>query len=586
MEKLNCRELLAEQSGWSAVLAATACCTGAVFCFVKWKHSKKIHTKIQKAVARREQSKLDVENAVLQFRKQHPEAKSAPVLSLSLTELSKQLKEGSLTPATVLHTYMEKALEVTTELNCVTEFLLESRDQLQEVEKYKEGLLYGIPISIKDNVAYQGHDSTCGVSIKLDCPEKEDSVVVQVLKRQGAIPFVKTNIPQGLLNYDCSNPIFGQSLNPHNQQKTPGGSSGGEGALIGGGGSLLGIGTDIGGSIRIPASFCGICGLKPTGGRLSDRGLAGCLPGQKSVTMAPGPMGRDVDSLALFMKAVLSEDMFLLDPCVPPIPFNDEVYSSSKTLRIGYYDTDGYLVPSPSMRRAVLETKALLEKAGHTLVPFTPPRIAYAMQELIVKGILADGGSTLLHFLREERIDPALKPQIITYRIPRIVKKIISLIMKPLFPRISTTYESLNGISSVQDLWKKHVDVADYCKEYIAQWRSLGLDVMLCPALGPAFKFGYPGKLSVAASYTILYNLLNFPAGVVPVSKVTEQDEEELKHYKGYYGDPWDKLFKEAVTGCQGLPVAVQCVALPWQEELCLRFMKEVESLTQGTGKN
>ncbi|MGH0164158.1 UNVERIFIED_CONTAM: hypothetical protein FKN15_074721 [Acipenser sinensis] len=259
MEKLNCRELLAEQSGWSAVLAATACCTGAVFCFVKWKHSKKIHTKIQKAVARREQSKLDVENAVLQFRKQHPEAKSAPVLSLSLTELSKQLKEGSLTPATVLHTYMEK-----------------------------------------------GHDSTCGVSIKLDCPEKEDSVVVQVLKRQGAIPFVKTNIPQGLLNL-----LLGQCF---------------------------------------PLAF-----------------WCNSASGYVAVTMAPGPMGRDVDSLALFMKAVLSEDMFLLDPCVPPIPFNDEVYSSSKTLRIGYYDTDGYLVPSPSMRRAVLETKALLEKAGHTV---------------------------------------------------------------------------------------------------------------------------------------------------------------------------------------------------------------------------
>nr|XP_020635004.1 fatty-acid amide hydrolase 1-like [Pogona vitticeps] len=85
--------------------------------------------------------------------------------------------------------------------------------------------------------------------------------------------------------------------------------------------------------------------------------------------------------------------------------------------------------------------------------------------------------------------------------------------------------------------------------------------------------------LPAATSYTNLYNVLNFPAGIVPVSTVTKADEEELKHYRGHYGDPWDKRLKEAVKDAVGLPVAVQCVALPWQEELCLRFMKEVETL-------
>lgn len=150
-------------------------------------------------------------------------------------------------------------------------------------------------------VLNKNYDSSCGLFINLEKPVQEDCVIVQVLKKQGAIPFVKTNIPQGLLrlmifkssfkvltrchnnvytvlyfqsniyfisSYDCSNPIYGQTLNPHNLQKTSGGSSGGEGALIGGGGSLLGMGSDIGGSIRIPASFCGIYGFKPTPRRL------------------------------------------------------------------------------------------------------------------------------------------------------------------------------------------------------------------------------------------------------------------------------------------------------------------------------
>uniref|UniRef100_A0A671V8M8 Fatty-acid amide hydrolase 1 n=1 Tax=Sparus aurata TaxID=8175 RepID=A0A671V8M8_SPAAU len=391
---------------------------------------------------------------------------------------------------------MEKTLDLNKKLNCCTGILLESFDQLKTVASNKEGLLYGVPVSIKENIAYKNYDSSCGLIIKLDQPEDKDSVIVEVLKRQGAIPFVKTNLPQGLLNYDCGNPIYGQTVNPCNLQKTPGGSSGGEGALIGGGGSLLGIGTDIGGSVRIPSAFCGICGFKATSGRLSSRGVRAALPGQKSVCSSSGPMARDVDSLALCMQALLCDHMFSLDPTIPPIPFNAQIYQSTSPLRIGYLENDGYTGSSPSMARGVREVKALLEQAGHTVRPHH-----------------------------------------------------------------------------------------DYIHETIAEWRRCNIDVLMCPALGPAFNFLYCGKLSCASSPMILYNLLNFPAGVVPVSTVTAEDEEKLKHYKGNYQDYWDKVFKQAVSGGEGLPVAVQCVALPWQDELCLRFMKEVEQLVRQNRK-
>ncbi|KAM9762378.1 uncharacterized protein ACNS7B_004495 [Menidia menidia] len=176
---------------------------------------------------------------------------------------------------------MEKTLAVHRELNCCTEVLLESLEQLQELDSSRTGLLYGVPVSIKENVGYKDHDCSCGVLVNLECPVEEDSVLVQVLKLQGAVPFVKTNLPQALLNYDCSNPIFGQTVNPHSPQKTSGGSSGlslccrcvaiydcsnpifgqtvnphspqktsggssgGEAALLGGGGSPLGIGCHV-----------------------------------------------------------------------------------------------------------------------------------------------------------------------------------------------------------------------------------------------------------------------------------------------------------------------------------------------------
>ncbi|NXP87454.1 VDHAP protein, partial [Passerina amoena] len=222
-----------------------------------------------------------------------------------------------------------EALEVNREVNCVTDFIHGCEDQLQKLKKQKEkGLLYGIPISIKDHINCKGHISSGGMVKFLGQVKEEDSVIVQVLKHQGGIPFVKTNIPQTMINYDCSNLIFGQTLNPLNPQKSPGGSSGGEGALIAGGGSILGMGSDVAGSIRLPSSFCGLCGLKPTGNRISTAqpaAVTGDRPFVLAVTGVLGPMARDVDSLALCMKALLCQEMFQLDPSVPPIPFNEQV---------------------------------------------------------------------------------------------------------------------------------------------------------------------------------------------------------------------------------------------------------------------
>uniref|UniRef100_A0A8C3DVL4 Fatty-acid amide hydrolase 1 n=1 Tax=Corvus moneduloides TaxID=1196302 RepID=A0A8C3DVL4_CORMO len=549
---------------------------------LRWRRRRALWRKVAEAQERQERSLVRMEAAARRFREQHPSVNMVSILSLPLPELSKKLRDGSLPPDHVFYAYVGKALQIATETNCITEFLQESETQLRKAKLMeKQGLLYGVPVSIKDSIDCQGHDSTLGFIKNLNKPAAEDSVVVQVLKRQGAIPFVKTNVPQSLISYDCSNPIFGQTLNPLNHQKSPGGSSGGEGALIAGGGSILGIGSDVGGSIRLPSSFCGLCGLKPTAERLSLSGVTGPINGILAVPCALGPMARDVDSLALCMKALLCQEMFQLDPSVPPIPFNEEVYSSSTPLRVGYYDTDGYFPLPPCMRRAVKETRHALQAAGHQLVPFSPPRIPYVMTELFFKTFFADGGRAWLDVFTGDIVDPGLKPQVNSCKMPRLVKKLLALLLKPLFPRLAAYLSALAGMRSVKEMWNHHHQIQVYRSQFIARWKELQLDVVLCPVLGPAFTTGYPGKLLTAISSTMLYNVLNFPAGVVPVSTVTEADEEELKLYQGCCDDPWDRTLKQAVSGAVGLPVAVQCVALPWQEELCLRFMKEVETLSR-----
>ncbi|XP_050819627.1 vitamin D3 hydroxylase-associated protein-like [Gopherus flavomarginatus] len=575
------QQLLPEVELDPSVISVLLCSSTVAFLVLKWMVKKLVQHRMREARRNRVRALGQMEEVVQQFKQKNPEIQASHILSLPLVELVKKLKEDSLSPESVLYTYMDKALEVNRDVNCVTDFIQECVHLLQEVKTQREkGLLYGVPVSIKDSIGYEGHVSTCGLGQYLGYPEREDSVLVKVLKKQGAIPFVKTNISQCLINYDCSNLIFGQTVNPLNHKKSPGGSSGGEGALIAGGGSVLGFGTDIGGSIRLPSSFCGLCGLKPTGNRLS-----GPVSYVQTVTGMVGPMARDVDSLALCMRALLCDDMFHLDPTVPPLPFNEEVYSSSTPLRIGYYDTDGYFLLPPCMRRAVHETRTLLQEAGHTLIPFVPPRIDYVMNELFMKGLFADGGAALLEKFELDSVDPNSCSQINCYRLPFLLKKILAFLTKPLFPRFSSYLNALCGVWSPKEFSELHAALMIYQQEFLSRWRNLDLDVILCPVLGPAFTLGYPGRLIAAVSSTMLYNVLNFPAGVVPVTTVTEADEENLKHYTGHYSDPWDRRLRQAVEGAMGLPVAVQCVALPWQEELCLRFMKEVETLAQGQKK-
>ncbi|XP_020639034.3 fatty-acid amide hydrolase 1 [Pogona vitticeps] len=564
-----------------SLVSALLCCSAATILLLQWRRRRTLQSLIAGARARRGRSLQDMEKAARKFRHQNPSHQPDPILSLSLPELCEKLRNGSLSPEAVFYTYVDKASKVTQDVNCVTDYLKDSESQLLHVKSTeKKGLLYGVPVSIKDSIDCKGHDSTSGFVKCLNRPATTDAVVVQVLKHQGAIPFVKTNVPQSLMSYDCSNLIFGQTVHPQDHTRTPGGSSGGEGALIKSGGSLLGIGTDMGGSIRLPAGFCGICGFKTTGNRISKQGIMAGIRGQKSVTAGVGPMAKDVDSLALCLRALLCEEMFRLDPRVPPLPFNEQVYSSSHPLRIGYYATDSFTMPSPSMKRAVLETKQLLEKAGHVLIPFQPIQVDHFMFNIGTRGVFADGCATFLENFKGESSDPRLKDLLYIAKLPNWLRHLLSWIIRPISPRISEALKNMTE-RSVKELWVLHTEIEKYCQKFIAEWKKLDLDVMLCPELGPAFKIGFPGKVSVGSSYTLLFNYLDFPAGVVPVTTVTKEDEEELKSHRGYYNDKWDKLFVKAMEGAVGFPVAVQCVALPWQDELCLRFMREVENLTK-----
>uniref|UniRef100_A0AAA9TE34 Fatty-acid amide hydrolase 1 n=1 Tax=Bos taurus TaxID=9913 RepID=A0AAA9TE34_BOVIN len=390
-------------------------------------------SKIPRAQKRREEALRRMAALAERLRQQEPELDPKPILELPLEKLVQKLLADELSLESVLCSYLEEAMKVHQEVNCLTDFLDECEEQLQALKKLKKserGLLYGVPISLKDVYDCMGHDSTCGLAQFLEKPAAKDGVIVKVLKAQGAIPFVKTNISQTLLSFDCSNPIYGQTLNPQNLKKTSGGSSGGEGALLAKGGSILGMGTDTGGSIRIPASFCGACGIRVTGYRLSNSGVASAVKGRKAVVTVAGPLAWDVESLALCLRALLSEHMHRLDPTVPFLPFREEVYSSNRPLRIGYYESDGFTQPSPSMARAVKLTSRLLRDAGHQVIPFSVPRTEYAFFHLYTGSLLADGGASLLEKLKGDIVDPSMKNTVTSLRLPNSLKRFLAWIWK------------------------------------------------------------------------------------------------------------------------------------------------------------
>ncbi|KAG8550078.1 hypothetical protein GDO81_028960 [Engystomops pustulosus] len=477
------------------LVASAGCVLAASFFGLRWRKRRQIQKRMEEERKRRAESERHMRRELRDFHKQNPAVDSKKILELPLLELIEKLKDDSLTPETVLYSYVEKALEVNDDLNCVTVFLTDCKEQLKNLRAERvRGPLYGVPVTIKEHVGYQGHPSTCGLVQYLDVLDKEDSVMVSVLKKQGAIVFAKTNVPQTLLCYETSNPIYGLTVNPHNRAKGAGGSSGGEGALIVAGGSILGIGTDLGGSIRLPSSFCGIPGFKPTPERMSLGGVRSCIDGMTAVPLCIGPMARDVDSLVLSMKAFWCDKMFHLDPSIPPICFNEETFSSISSLRIGYYEEDGYFQPNPGMRRVLLEAKQLLEAAGHQLVPFRPPRVN-TIYEMFIKAMVGDGGRTLADKFNNNVVDPNLADSYLMYTMPRVLKRLLGFLLRPIFPRISSHIYSACGPRSLKDHWAERIELEDYRDEFIREWRRLSLDVVLCPMLSPAFNIGYPGKM-------------------------------------------------------------------------------------------
>ncbi|KAL2867093.1 general amidase GmdB [Aspergillus lucknowensis] len=259
----------------------------------------------------------------------------------SAGQLLLRLACGEVRSVDVTRAFCKRAAVAQQLTSCLTEhFFSRALERAQYLDDYLQregkvvGPLHGLPISLKDTYCLEGIDTTAGyVSFLKNGPVKENSALVNLLLDLGAVLYVRTNIPQTLMTGDSDNNIYGRTLNPHNTALTAGGSTGGEGALIALRGSILGVGTDIAGSIRIPSLCCGLYGFKPTANRVPYGGQISGIPvGLPGIEPCAGPLAQSLDDIELFMTTVLNGETWKYDSTSISAPWNNNPDNSRSSL--------------------------------------------------------------------------------------------------------------------------------------------------------------------------------------------------------------------------------------------------------------
>jgi amidase len=449
------------------------------------------------------------------------------ILGRSAVEMASAIRFRQISSVELMTAHLEQIQRVNPRINAAVEILTDSAleqahaadEALAKGEKY--GALHGVPISIKDSIDVRGVRSTAGTWGRRNAPVAgRDATLVQRLRAAGAIPIAKTNLADLLFAYESDNLIFGRTNNPYDLERTPGGSSGGESALVAACGSPLGLGSDAAGSVRVPAAFCGIASLKPTSGRLPRAGHVPPAGGWVEALWQIGPMARFTEDLVLAMRILSNEDGE--DYTCPPVPLVGA--ERRRPMRIAFFTDNGIARCSQEITGVIRKCAKFLSESGHEVVESRPPSIDQAYElELAMLG--ADGC---------DAIDAYLISAGSTQRHPLLEDGFLSR-MRPF--RCTAT-----ELASRWAQW-------DNYRACMTEFFRLH-DAVLCPVYTqPALKHGdsvRPGSFE-GFSYTMAWNVSGNPAATVRVAE------------------------------SNGLPINVQVVTARWRDMLALEICQLLE---------
>lgn len=515
---------------------------------------------------------------------------SQPLIEQTAAQLAARIAAGEVSSSAVVEAYVSRIEAINPRINALVQPLFaaarQAAQQADSQERASLGPLHGVPVSIKDCFAVRGAETTLGIPGYSQGAAEEDSPLVARLRAAGAIVLGKTNVPQAMLMHECNNPLFGCTVHPADPERSPGGSTGGEAALIAAGGAPLGLASDLGGSTRQPAAACGLYGFKPTTGRLTLVGSQRALGrGMQAIAIQPGPLARSVEDIALAMSVLTSfgpDDQPLVARQVDEMsdPWKDYRSIDLSSLRIASWTDDGFFSPAVGVARAVREAAERLRSRGANVVELTPPDIRMMFRTYL--GLIsADGMASVRQLIRGGSVDPQLARQARLAALPRWLREGLSPLLALSGQQELSELLRWTGARSAASYWRLTADALGFRQAFWVRLAGLAggpVDATLSPVYGlPALRHGTALHLLRAASHTFLANLLDAPAGVAPWGSVTTEDEQaELaaRPGQGLLGSlSSDRYARENAQGSAGLPLAVEVMAPPRGDEVALAVM-------------
>ncbi|KAH9941326.1 amidase signature enzyme [Epithele typhae] len=530
-------------------------------------------------------------------------AADSSILDLSLAELVSTCGSADVfTPLDVLEAYGKRALEAHNATNCLADIFLDEAAENASIPPATSELpLLGVPVSIKECFDVAGHDTTVGFSSRVGHPALQSAPLLRLLRDAGALVYVKTTLPTACLSFETSSDLFGRTTNPFNPAFSPGASTGGGAALLAWQGSLIEVGTDLGGSSRYPAAFCGLYAVKGSAGRFPNDGSLGCLPGLDAVPTITAPLARSLSDLRDFWERIVRMRPWEYDHTCVPLTWRPSDYvTSGQKLKFGLIMDDGVIPPTPANARALAEVADALRKQGHEVVSFHPPspleglKIGYQL-------MFADGGASAFIPLRTgESISPALRTVRTILRLPLWLKRLqASFLRWWSTPKgRNDAWADLLACFHPRSALEEHGLVLQrdaYRARWHDAWRREGLDFVLTPVHAlPAMPIEpeVSDKATlVSANYSFLYNVLDYAAGVLPVGRVDKARDSYTAGFKK--SDKYRGLSDVArqvheiydAEAMDGLPLSVQVVAGRFEEEKALAGMEVVEAALRESGR-
>ena len=504
------------------------------------------------------------------------------VVYLSASELAARLREGEFSARQVVDAHIARIEAINPKINAmVIPMFDQARARADEADARRAsgepvGPLHRVPVTIKEQYRVTGPQTTLGATNKIGNVYRDEGSLVTALRDAGAIVLGKTNIIQTLAGWESDNRVYGRSNNPWNLERSPGGSSGGEAAIVAAGGSALGLAGDYGGSTRVPAHFCGVHGLKPTSGRLTNDDFPIDLLGygQETFIPQPGPIARTVADLCRAMQVFTATSMRTTSDVVPPVPWRDPRSVPIEGMRVGFYTDNCLFSASPAIRRAVEEAAQALRQLGASVEQFSPPDSAEGAR-IFLGAVSAGGGDDYRRLLGNEKPIEQVAGMLQGLSTPPFIMAVVQRIMQARGQKHLASTMSYMGALSTKDYWK----IVEARTDYRARFHQLldegALDAVICPpAALPAFTHGSSAHLLPALSYAFVYNVIGAPAGVVAATRVRPGEESDRKVSK----DLADTTARKVEEASAGLPVGVQVVSRYWREDAVLAVMEALEN--------